>query len=436
MAKFGSRNKSSLWPSEGCFFLGGALTTLLLIWGLCSFIIPIPNNNPKLNSVATKLKFPTIPSGAAENLAPDLLYDPLDRTFYDDPETSYTMDKSMKNWDEKRKEWLLHHPSFAAEAREKILLVTGSQPSMCNNPIGDHLLLRFFKNKVDYCRRHNIDIFYNNALLHPKMNTYWAKYPVIRAAMMAHPEAEWVWWVDSDAVFTDMEFKLPLNRYKDHNLVVHGWKELVQQNHSWTGLNAGVFLIRNCQWSLDFMDVWASMGPQTRDFEKWGEKLRSTFKDKVIPDSDDQTALAYLIAIEKDTWMDRIFLEDQYYFEGYWVEIVNTYENVSERYNEVERKVEGLRRRHAEKVSESYGVMREKYVKELGKWRRPFITHFTGCQPCNGNHNPTYAADDCWNGMERALNFADNQVLRKYGFVHHDLMDKSVWPLPFDYPLA
>nr|Q564G7.1 RecName: Full=Galactomannan galactosyltransferase 1 [Cyamopsis tetragonoloba]CAI79402.1 galactomannan galactosyltransferase [Cyamopsis tetragonoloba] len=435
MAKFGSRNKSPKWISNGCCFLLGAFTALLLLWGLCSFIIPIPNTDPKLNSVATSLRSLNFPKNPAATLPPNLQHDPPDTTFYDDPETSYTMDKPMKNWDEKRKEWLLHHPSFGAAARDKILLVTGSQPKRCHNPIGDHLLLRFFKNKVDYCRLHNYDIIYNNALLHPKMNSYWAKYPVIRAAMMAHPEVEWVWWVDSDAVFTDMEFKLPLKRYKNHNLVVHGWEGLVRLNHSWTGLNAGVFLIRNCQWSLEFMDVWVSMGPQTPEYEKWGERLRETFKDKVLPDSDDQTALAYLIATDnKDTWREKIFLESEYYFEGYWLEIVKTYENISERYDEVERKVEGLRRRHAEKVSEKYGAMREEYLKD--NKRRPFITHFTGCQPCNGHHNPAYNANDCWNGMERALNFADNQILRTYGYHRQNLLDKSVSPLPFGYPAA
>ncbi|KAK7251130.1 hypothetical protein RIF29_34059 [Crotalaria pallida] len=431
-SKFNSRNKPSPWLSNGCMFLSGSLLTLLLVWGSSSFISPIPNSNPKLNLVAKKIK----PLNCSTTVAPDTLNDPPERTFYDDPEMAYTMDKPMKNWDEKREEWLLHHPSFSSGAHEKVLVVTGSQPTGCHNPIGDHLLLRFFKNKVDYCRIHNYDIFYNNVLLHPKMHTYWAKYPMVKAAMMAHPEVEWVWWVDSDAVFTDMEFKLPLHRYKNHNLVIHGWEELIHVNHSWTGLNAGVFLIRNCQWSLDFMDVWTSMGPQSPEYQKWGEIQRSIFKTKVMPESDDQTALAYLIAIEKDKWADKIYLEDKYYFEGYWLELAKTYNNISNRYNEVEREAKELRRRHAEKVSENYGAMREGYLKNIGEWRRPFITHFTGCQPCNGHHNPAYAADDCWNGMERALNFADNQVLRKYGYVHTNLMDKAVSPLPFDYPAA
>ncbi|KAJ7518082.1 hypothetical protein O6H91_21G054300 [Diphasiastrum complanatum] len=27
------------------------------------------------------------------------------------------------------------------------------------------------------------------------------------------------------------------------------------------GLNVGVFLLRNCQWLLDILDAWATMGP-------------------------------------------------------------------------------------------------------------------------------------------------------------------------------
>jgi len=44
------------------------------------------------------------------------------------------------------------------------------------------------------------------------MVAYWAKIPVVRAAMLAHPQADWVWWVDADAFFTDMDFSLSLPR--------------------------------------------------------------------------------------------------------------------------------------------------------------------------------------------------------------------------------
>lgn len=62
--------------------------------------------------------------------------------------------------------------------------------------------------------------------------------------MVAHPEAEWNWWMDSDAVFTDMEFEsLRFHwAYMNHNLVAHDWPNMVyddKENKSWTGLNTG-----------------------------------------------------------------------------------------------------------------------------------------------------------------------------------------------------
>ncbi|KAE8655832.1 Galactomannan galactosyltransferase 1 [Hibiscus syriacus] len=406
----------------------------MLVCSFWSFFTPTINfgfsiADPSSNPVGCK------ESGFGVNLKSD----PKGQTFYDDPEMSYSIEKPVKEWDEKRKEWLKHHPSFAAGASERIILVTGSQPKPCKNPIGDHLLLRFFKNKVDYCRIHGYDIFYNNLLLHPKMNSYWAKLPVVKAAMLAHPEAEWIWWVDSDALFTDMEFKLPLQRYKNQNLVVHGWPKLIYNSKSWTSLNAGIFLMRNCQWSMDFINTWSNMGPMSKEYKKWGRIQRSTFKDKLFPESDDQSALVYLLYKEKEKYYSHIYLESQFYFEGYWVEIIGRYENTTEKYLEIERGMPKLRRRHAEKVSEQYGAFREEFLKEAGNgkgsWRRPFITHFTGCQPCSGDHNQMYAGESCWNGMDKALNFADNQVLRNYGFIHPDLQDSStVTQVLFDYP--
>ena len=294
--------------SDFFVYVGCSLVALLLVWALWSFSTPTPDPN---TFPPTFIK--PVENEPVKSQGIDLNHDSFIPSFYDDPTLMYTVGSPLKNWDEKRSIWLSHHPSFAAGAKERIMLISGSQSTPCKNPMGDHLLLRFFKNKVDYCRIHGYDIFYNNILLQPKMFTFWAKIPAVRAAMVAHPEAEWIWWVDSDAAITDMDFKLPLNRYKDHNLVVHGWPKLIYEKKSWTSLNAGVFLIRNCQWSLDFMEVWASMGPQNPNYEKWGATLRTTFKDKIFPESDDQSGLVYLLLHEKDTWGKKIYVEGKHY---------------------------------------------------------------------------------------------------------------------------
>ncbi|KAL1189352.1 putative glycosyltransferase 7 [Cardamine amara subsp. amara] len=402
MAKYaGSRTKPVFCFSDVVLFFGGAFMSLILVWSFFSFSSSIsPNLNVKTDDSTTCTR------------GIDMRYDPTDPVYFDDPDLTYTIDKPVKGWDEKRRRWLELHPSFIPGAENRTVMVTGSQSTPCKNPIGDHLLLRFFKNKVDYCRIHGHDIFYSNALLHPKMNSYWAKLPAVKAAMIAHPEAEWIWWVDSDALFTDMDFTPPWHRYRNHNLVVHGWPGVIYDDRSWTALNAGVFLIRNCQWSMELIDTW----------------------------TDDQTALIYLMYKHRDVYYPKVYLEGEYYFEGYWLEVVPGLANVTERYLEMEREDATLRRRHAEKVSERYGAFREERFLRgerggKGSKRRPFVTHFTGCQPCSGDHNKMYDGDTCWNWMIKAINFADNQVMRKFGFVHSDLGKTSpLQPVPFDYP--
>jgi len=171
------------------------------------------------------------------------------RTFYDDPELSYAAvgGRRLAGWDAKRAAWLRSRGLAARASPERVVMVSGSQPEPCPGDAGDHLLLRFLKNKLDYCRLHGIQLLYNRDFLQPAMSSYWAKIPIVRAAMLAHPEAEWVWWVDSDAVFTDMDFSLPLaTRYAGYNLVAYGVAKDIKRK-SWLGINAGVFIIRNCQ---------------------------------------------------------------------------------------------------------------------------------------------------------------------------------------------
>ncbi|XP_038973017.1 galactomannan galactosyltransferase 1-like [Phoenix dactylifera] len=365
--------------------------------------------------------------------------DPQNSTFYDDPDLSYTLDRSISDWDAKRHQWLRLHPWFSATP-DRVLMVTGSKPGQCSNPTGDHLLLRFYKNKADYCRIHGFELFYNMALLHPSMPGCWAKLPLVRAAMVAHPEAEWIWWIDEDAAFTDIEFRPPFDRYRAHNLVVPGYPYMVYEERNWIGLNAGVFLIRNSQWGLDFLDSWARLGPQTPNYKKWTKLLHSEISGKDSGDSDDQSALVHLLVKDIKRWGNKVYLENSYDLHGYWEAIIGRLDNITERYKRLEKKEKELRRRHAEKDTVGFGGTREWYLdREVGmgpaerKKRRPFVTHFTGCQPCSAGHNPAYTWESCYEGMHRALNFADGQVLRAYGFGRPDINNiSSVQPLPFD----
>ncbi|XP_004500012.1 probable xyloglucan 6-xylosyltransferase 5 [Cicer arietinum] len=326
--------------------------------------------------------------------------DPSDRnqteTFLSLNET-YALGPKIRNWDSERKNWLDSNPEYPNFVRGKprILLLTGSPPKPCDNPIGDHYLLKSIKNKIDYCRLHGIEIVYNMAHLDMELAGYWAKLPMIRRLMLSHPEVEWIWWMDSDAFFTDMVFELPMSKYNDYNMVIHGYPDLLFQQNSWIAINTGSFLFRNCQWSLDLLDEWAPMGPKGPIREEAGKILTANLKGRPAFEADDQSALIYLLLSKKDKWMDKVFLENSYYLHGYWAGLVDRYEE-----------------------------MMEKYHPGLGDERWPFVTHFVGCKPC-GSYGD-YPVERCLSSMERAFNFADNQVLKLYGFRHRGLLSPKI----------
>ncbi|XP_074308872.1 glycosyltransferase 6-like [Silene latifolia] len=426
-----ARIKLSSILSDGVMFLSGVLVTVIVIWSFPSITTPSLRENTvpfSPSEYSSKIITPSPPTANKTDLNLNLNL----TTFYDDPKFGYLMDSPVKDWDEKRQQWFNAHPSLDRSV-ERVMMVTGSQPMPCTAADGDHLMLRLFKNKVDYCRIHGHDIFYNNVLLHQGMYAYWAKYPLVKAAMLSHPEAEWIWWIDSDAVFTDMDFNLPLEKYKAYNLIVYGWPDALYEHKSSMGLNAGVFLIRNCQWSMNILDRWASFGPQTENFAKWGQIQKAVFPNMENPTSDDQAALCYMILMEKDIWAEKFYLETEYDFQGYFMGVIDKLDNATRHYSELEKKVPELRKKHAEKFGEEYRALWQQHLEAAGTprpLRRSFVTHFTGCEPCSGYHNPHYTDEQCHGGIIRALNFGDSQVLRSFGYTRHNLsLSSSVEPL-------
>ncbi|VFQ64652.1 unnamed protein product [Cuscuta campestris] len=315
-----------------------------------------------------------------------------------DPAVPYSLGPKISNWDRQRGLWLRRNrgfPNFHRRNKPRVMLVTGSSPKPCENPIGDHYLLKAIKNKIDYCRLHGIEIFYNLALLDSEMSGFWAKLPLIRKLMLSHPEVEFFWWMDSDAMFTDMAFELPWEKYKESNLIIHGWDHMVYGDRNWIGLNTGSFLLRNCQWSLDILDELAPMGPKGKVREEAGKMLTQELKGRPVFEADDQSAMVYLLVTQKEKWAPKVYLESTFYLHGYWGILVDKYEDLMETYHP-----------------------------GFGDQRWPLVTHFVGCKPCLKFGD--YPVERCLKQMDRAFNFGDNQILQMYGFIHKDLSSKRV----------
>ncbi|CAM6128470.1 unnamed protein product [Calypogeia fissa] len=330
------------------------------------------------------------------------------------PRPVFRLGPVITDWDEQRAQWLKENPgkNLNRKGKPKMILVTSSQPDPCPSSKGELFLVKALKNKLDYTRLHDIDLYYNMAIMDPAMTGFFIKHPMVRKLMLSHPEAEWIWWMDSDAFFTDMTFELPMEKYKDHNLVLQGWADAIYKDKNWIGLNAGIFLIRNCQWSLTMLDKWVAMG---EDYDDHRQKM-GTLTAQVLagrPDFviDDQSALVYLlVTTESDELRSKVYLENSYSLHGYWVWAMG---------------------RHDE-------LMKEMPPRKEGEEYWPFITHFVGCKSCTGAYT-SYDIDLCFAEMERAFNIADNQVLHIFGFEHEDLTSQEIkrtrrdWGGPLDH---
>ena len=254
--------------------------------------------------------------------------------------TKFSLGPKVLDWDEQRKFGRTQdkrrdgrtsdgHHEASKVTSPPILMVTGSVPFACENPSGDHVLLKSIKNKMDYCTLHTgITMFYNLAHMSDEMTGFWSKLPLLRELMLARPDVEWLWWIDSDAVITNMEFNLPMERYKDYNLIVPGWEENVYVKKSWLGLNAGIFFLRNCQWSLDFLDEWAQMGPKGPIRNEAGKELSKVLSDRPEFEADDQSALVYLLIKQREVWGNKVYMESSYCLHGYWVPIVEIFDEM------------------------------------------------------------------------------------------------------------
>ncbi|CAM6027828.1 unnamed protein product [Sphagnum balticum] len=328
----------------------------------------------------------------------------------------YRLGPVITDWDEQRQQWKAQNPNVSMTTsiggKPRMLLVTASsQPTTaaaaaCQTSMGDHLLLMSIKNKIDYCRLHSIEIFYNVAQFEPEMAHSWAKLLLIRKLMLEHPQAEWIWWMDSEAMVTDMSFQVPVEKYQNHNLVMQGSFDNNDDDKSWdTGLHTESFLIRNCQWSLNFLDAWAGgrpiIGSSSSIRNKGGGELltKKTLKGQQPKfEADDQSALVYLLTTRTQEWTDKVFLENSDFLNGFnWA------------------------------ISVDEGMMEHSHP-GLGDHRWPFVTSFVGCfKPCSKVQVTDYSSSDkCAMQMERVFNIGDNQILGIYGYKHVSLMSKKV----------
>lgn len=131
-----------------------------------------------------------------------------------------------------------------------------------------------------YCAAHGhqyIRQVYENTSTHPSVE----KLFVVQRHLQAH---DWIAWIDSDACIIDHRKDIADFTDTQKNLVtsghelgfdLRGERIRVRLDDQEAGINGGVFLLRNCPWSHDFLQTWINLC-------KLGSEMRCAFWEQGI----------------------------------------------------------------------------------------------------------------------------------------------------------
>jgi len=164
---------------------------------------------------------------------------------------------------------------------DQVVLLTASDGKGNNGGIQDILKLTT-QNRKDYCDYHGYIYEFINISNYDLAGAHavWKKIPAIVEAFNKHPDAQWVFWLDLDAIIMTPTQDLnslilskeamkkaidagsshhggnwsPWGTFQPRELDFENTDLLIAQDHN--GVNAGSFLIRRSKYTQFLLDMW------------------------------------------------------------------------------------------------------------------------------------------------------------------------------------
>lgn len=165
-------------------------------------------------------------------------------------------------------------------SKKKVVMVTGSSDAVLGIPQVKEMV---YENRKTYAEKHGFEFMWANMTSYNLPNGVpisWNKIPVLKEAFERFPDAEWVWWMDTDIIIMNTT----LNIY-DHVLSREGLARNILLDRKMTGagggktgystpatykhddinfvisldswgMNAGNFLMRRGEWSNWLLNLW------------------------------------------------------------------------------------------------------------------------------------------------------------------------------------
>ena len=103
------------------------------------------------------------------------------------------------------------------------------------------------ENRKIYCRKHNYIWRCLYKTLDPSRHPVWSKILWL-IQLIQEKKYDWIQWTDADSIVANMSIKI------EHLIMLAPFSNVIVSKDWWTGLNAGQFLIRSCEWSERFLN--------------------------------------------------------------------------------------------------------------------------------------------------------------------------------------
>lgn len=229
------------------------------------------------------------------------------------------------------------------ESRKKQLLIVLSAAPKCNI---EGIIKESLLNKQQYAHLKGYDVLFNDqpTVLSKEYTKIAFLCEVLRNQSIYGRTHEWIFWIDIDTLIFDMSFDIPFWRYKKVNMIIWGdhynVRKLIDGLH---GVNSGVFLLRNNDWSLDFIETVFSFGLEDgRAREPEMKSIMYNYNYFLT----DQNAFVYVLKTYS-RFRNYVFFETSYELNRYWLSV--------------------------------------NYMNDYFLNKKPFIIHYAGCRFCNSN---------------------------------------------------
>ena len=125
-----------------------------------------------------------------------------------------------------------------------------------DDAIKEYSELNYKLNKL-YCDKHNIDLILSQEKTYKDKHPSWEKLPLILKHIKNY---DYIMWVDADAFFYNDAGNISdiINKHLDKNFIFsYDTNQLTENDKIVKFINCGVFIVKNSQYSIDFLNKWA-----------------------------------------------------------------------------------------------------------------------------------------------------------------------------------